>query len=89
MPAKLLNTLAALPVVVGVLSAGLEVFTSGTVMVAMGIAQLSASGGILGTVFTGLASAIAVIMPHIGLIVGALATLGIAFYEIEQRNIKK
>ena len=82
----LLVGLAALPTVVGVLGAGMEILSLGIVKLTLGVASLSASGGIIGTVFTGIASAVTLLSANIALIIAGITALGVVLYEFEQKT---
>lgn len=82
----LLVGLAAIPTIVTILSAGMDILTLGIGKLALGITSLSFSGGIIGTVFTGIGSSIAFLSANIAGILIGITALGFAFYELEKRT---
>jgi len=82
----LLTSLAALRFIAPILGAGMEVLTIGSVKIAMGLAKLSAMGGTVGTIFTGIASAVATLVPQFGLIVAGVTAVVAVFYVLEQKT---
>lgn len=82
----LLTSLAALRFIAPILGAGMEVLTVGSVKIAMGLAKLSAMGGTVGTIFTGIASAVATLVPQFGLIVAGVTAVVAVFYVLEQKT---
>ncbi len=82
-----LVSMAALPTVVSVLSAGIGVFSSGLVTLSMGIVKLSLAGGMVGSIFSGLVTAITSVASVLtGPVILGITVVGAALYELEAKT---
>lgn len=89
----LLVSLAALPTIVTILSAGMDILTLGLVKASLGYVTVAASLGtytvastLAAAATTALGTVVGILTSPITIVIAAIAALGVAFYEIEQRT---